>query len=62
MVLASTAVTMLGLVGGITTTFMGLTLSKKLKNREVGEKEIMLAMMSVGAGSYVAVKFLKAKR
>lgn len=62
MVTASTAVTMLGLVGGIATTLTSLALSKRLRNREVSEKEIVLAMIAVGVGSATAVWVLKKKR
>jgi len=62
MVLASTAITIIGLGGGFSTAITSLVLSKKLGNRDVSKKEILIAMFVVGAGSAAAVMLLKSRK
>lgn len=62
MVSQGMAVTLIGLASGVSTTLVNLAISKKTKGRfEITDREVILGMTAVAAGSAIGYFFIKSK-
>jgi len=62
MVSEGMAITLIAAASGVSTALINMALSQKIKGRyEIGEEEVMMAMIAVGIGSAVGYMFIKSR-